>query len=327
MTLCSGCPRKCNADRQAGEGWCCSDDRIRVASVVLHRGEEPPLSGEKGIVNLFFPSCNMKCIYCQNYQISSRGYEGVLMTTDEVCDAICQLLPLSEGNLGFVSPTHFVPQMVSIVRALWSRGHHPVIVYNSNGYDLPEVIRSLEGIVDVWLPDFRYSDDRLAEELSGAPGYSAYALASLKEMVHQCGVTVQLNDRGIAQRGVIVRHLVLPGAKENSIGVLRTIAEEVSPGVSISLMSQYYPPYDNPQFSRAVSAAEGVDGAGSVTAALGRTVTVSEYQTVVDAFTSLGFTKGWLQEPDSSQHYRPDFSNENPFGCSHNTSTNRDYFS
>ncbi|MRR20720.1 radical SAM protein, partial [bacterium] len=161
------------------------DDRIHISSIVIHRGEEPPISGEKGIVNVFFPSCNMQCIYCQNWEISCRGTQGTVMSLDEVCHAIIELLPMSENNLGFVSPTHFVLQMVSIVEELRRRGHYPTIVYNTNGYDLPETIRSLEGIVDVWLPDFKYSDDRLAEELSEAPGYSKYALASLKAMVHQ----------------------------------------------------------------------------------------------------------------------------------------------
>ncbi len=157
------------------------------------------------------------------------------MTLDEVCDAIIELLPLSEGNLGFVSPSHFVPQMVSIIEELWRRGHHPTIVYNTNGYDLPETINSLEGVVDVWLPDFKYSDDTLAVELSGAPGYSAYALSALKAMLHQVGTTLQTDDRGIARRGIIIRHLVLPGLVQNSIGVLKLISEELSPNLHISL--------------------------------------------------------------------------------------------
>ena len=125
---------------------------------------------------------------------------------------------------------------------LKKRGHNPTIVYNTNGYELPETIRSLDGIVDVWLPDFKYSDDDLASELSGASEYSKYALSSLKEMVHQVGTTLHTDDRGIARRGIIIRHLVLPGFVDNSIGVLRLIAEDLSPNLHISLMSQYYPP-------------------------------------------------------------------------------------
>jgi len=314
---CSFCPRQCNADRSLAAGWCLADDRIHVASLVIHKGEEPPISGEKGIVNLFFPSCNMQCIYCQNWEISHRGTVGSLLTKEEVCDAIIDLLPLSEGNLGFVSPTHFVPQMISIVKELWQRGHHPVIVYNSNGYDLPETIRSLEGIVDVWLPDFKYSDDIAAEELSAAPGYSAFALSSLKEMVRQCGVTLQTNERSVAQRGIIVRHLVLPGAPENSIGVLKMIAGEVSVNLHMSLMSQYFPPIDQLRTANRESRKNSIlntqNSKLKTRIALSRTITRTEYEAVVEAFHSLGFTRGWLQDYESHMSFRPDFSNDNPF--------------
>ena len=288
MNTCNFCPRQCNADRALAQGWCRSDDRIHVASLVIHKGEEPPISGEKGIVNLFFPSCNMQCIYCQNYEISHRGTQGTVMTLDEVCDAIIELLPFSEGNLGFVSPSHFVPQMVTIVEELWKRGHHPTIIYNTNGYDLPETIQSLEGIVDVWLPDFKYSDDSLAAELSEAPGYSAIALAALKAMAHQVGTTLQTDDRGIARRGIIVRHLVLPGFVDNSIGVLKTIAEELSPNLHISLMSQYYPS-DNLKIENRKSQIANRKS-------LLRPITPIEYQKVLNSFHNLGFSRGWLQD-------------------------------
>ncbi|HUW93851.1 MAG TPA: radical SAM protein [Bacteroidales bacterium] len=316
MLRCNICPQQCNADRTLANGWCGSDDRIHVASLVIHKGEEPPISGEKGIVNLFFPSCNMQCIYCQNHEISQKGTQGTVMSLDEVCDAIAELLPLSEGNLGFVSPTHFVPQMVMIVKELRRRGHNPVIVYNTNGYDLPETIRSLEGIVDVWLPDFKYSDDRLAVEYSAAPGYSVYAVSALKEMVHQCGVTLHTDERGIARRGVIVRHLVLPGAVDNSLGVLKTIAEEVSPNLHISLMSQYYPPKGNfllSPFSFLLKESHDRKSHISYRKSLLRPIIRKEYETVIYTFHSLGFTHGWLQDYDSPLSYQPDFSKEDPF--------------
>jgi len=324
MDNCSLCPRQCNADRNLAEGWCGSDDRIHVASIVIHKGEEPPVSGQKGIVNLFFPSCNMQCIYCQNHEISQKGSQGTVMSLDEVCDAIAELLPHSEGNLGFVSPTHFIPQMVLIVKELRNRGLNPAIVYNSNGYDLPETIRSLEGIVDVWLPDFKYSDDNLAEDYSAAAGYTTYALAALKAMVHQCGVTLHTDVHGIAQRGVIVRHLVLPGHLENSIGVLKIIAEEVSSNLHISLMSQYYPPENNVLLSnfdfRMKGTGQNCYGQSSNrksqpanSNSLLRSITRHEYETVTDTFHSLGFTHGWLQEYNSHLSYRPDFSKREPF--------------
>ena len=271
------------------------------------------------------------------------------MTLDKICDAIIELLPLSEGNLGFVSPSHFVPQMVNIVEELRKRGHHPTIVYNTNGYDLPETIHSLEGIVDVWLPDFKYSDDNLAVELSEAPGYSTIALAALKAMVHQVGTTLQTDYRGIARRGIIIRHLVLPGFVQNSTGVLKLISEELSPNLHISLMSQYYPPNQiisppepEPAPRRRQAEREGGPsrfgtGGGLSTStrnsqianrksqitnrksqianrkSLLRTITHTEYQKVLDAFYSFGFSRGWLQDYDSHLSYRPDFSKKDPF--------------
>lgn len=318
MKPCNLCPRQCNVDRSKTPGWCKLDDRIHISSIVIHRGEEPPISGEKGIVNVFFPSCNMQCIYCQNRDISCRVTQGTVMSRDEVCDVIIDLLPLSENNLGFVSPTHCVLQMISIVEELGKRGHNPTIIYNTNGYDLPETIRSLEGMVDVWLPDFKYSDDSLAQELSQAPGYSQYALSALKAMVHQTGTTLQTDDRGIVRRGIIIRHLVLPGSIDNSIGVLKLIAENISPNLHISLMSQYYPPdkiTDNRKSKIEYLQAETSNRKSKIAdrKSLHRTITRGEYEAVLESFHALGFSRGWLQDFESHLSYRPDFSRDNPF--------------
>ena len=295
----------------------------------------------------------MQCVYCQNWEISQRGTQGTVMTLDEVCDAIIDLLPMSEGNLGFVSPTHFVTQMVSIINELKKRGHNPTIVYNTNGYELPETIRSLDGIVDVWLPDFKYSDDDLASELSDASEYSKYALSSLKEMVHQVGTTLQTDDRGIARRGIILRHLVLPGFVENSLGVLKLISENLSPNLHISLMSQYYPTQfivSPPKLGGVSRPPSGGPGGGGLSdpepqnqktkitdyripiteyhpeptalspapctlrlTSLNRPITSSEYTRVVSAFHEFGLSRGWLQDYNSHLNYRPDFSNVSPF--------------
>lgn len=290
------------------------DDKIHVSSIVLHRGEEPPISGKKGVVNVFFSSCNMQCIYCQNWEISCRGTQGRVMSLDEVCDAIISLLPQSENNLGFVSPSHFVLQMIMIVEELRKRGHLPTVIYNTNGYDLPETIRSLEGIVDVWLPDFKYSDDELATRLSQAPEYSMFAMASLKEMIHQMGTTLHTDNNGIARRGIIIRHLVLPGLVDNSFGVLQLIADNLSPNLHISLMSQYYP-CDRPSPAHPVIRGEEklqklqIENCQS----LNRPISRLEYEIVIDRFHYLGFTRGWLQEFESHQNYRPDFSKDQPF--------------
>ena len=256
----------------------------------------------------------MQCIYCQNWEISCRGTQGKVMRLDEVCDAIIGLLPDSENNLGFVSPTHFVLQMVSIVEELRKRGLFPTIVYNTNGYELPETIHSLEGIVDVWLPDFKYSDDDLAVSLSDASHYSDFALKALKEMIHQVGTTLHTDDEGIARRGIIIRHLVLPGFVENSLGVLSQISEYLSTNLHLSIMSQYYTP-DNPAFAFTGILNEDKNQESKILnhKSMHRPITRKEYETVIDRFHSLGFTRGWLQEYDSHQAYRPDFSKNHPF--------------
>ena len=269
----------------------------------------------------------MQCIYCQNADISCNDLKPKGITSyDEAADKIAGLLPLSEGNLGFVSPSHCVPQMKRIVEAVRERGFSPVVVYNSNGYDSVTTVRSLEGVVDVWLPDFKYSDDSLAARYSAASGYSTAALSALKEMVRQCGVTLHTNERGIATHGVIVRHLVLPGNITNSTGVLRLIAEEISPNIHISLMSQYYPAgkilncTNRESEIRSDESCAGAETAmqnprcrGANPEPLLRTLEKREYDSIVNAFYSFGFSHGWLQDFESQANYRPDFSKDNPF--------------
>jgi putative pyruvate formate lyase activating enzyme len=205
--------------------------------------------------------------------------------------------------------------MMSIIEELWRRGHHPTIVYNTNGYDLSETIRSLEGFVDVWLPDFKYSDDNLAVELSEASNYSSNALEVLKAMVHQVGVTLQTDDYGIARRGIIVRHLVLPGFVQNSTGVLTLISEEISLNLHISLMSQYYPPSGNLLFANSELRLNSPIRKSKIEnrKSLLHPITHIEYQKVLNAFHDLGFSHGWLQDFESHQSYRPDFTKKDPF--------------
>jgi putative pyruvate formate lyase activating enzyme len=175
-------------------------------------------------------------------------------------------------------------------------GARPVFVYNSNGYDRPEMLRLLDGRIDVYLPDFKYSDSALAKRLSGVDDYPQTAVRAIREMYRQKGSPLWVDDNGMAESGLIIRHLALPGMVQQSIDVLRTIAEEISASVYISLMSQYYPPFEIPAFPE-----------------LNRTLAAEEYQQIVDAFHELGFRKGWMQEIDSAQCYRPRFREEKPF--------------
>jgi putative pyruvate formate lyase activating enzyme len=218
------------------------------------------------------------------------------MGLDETVAAIVRLLDEGAEVVGFVSPSHMIEQMRSIIDALHERGYRPTIVMNTSAYDKSSVIASLAGVVDVYLPDFKYMDRSLALEFSGAWDYPDVALAALREMHRQKGSNLRLNKNGTAASGLIVRHLILPGHVENSKAVLRTIAAELSPSVHLSLMSQYYP---TPAVARHPW--------------LGRTITRGEYEEVVDELARLGFHRGWVQELESQETYRPDFSKPHPF--------------
>jgi putative pyruvate formate lyase activating enzyme len=296
---CGFCPRNCRVDRFLGEpGYCHSDAGFNVSSICIHKGEEPVISGKKGICNVFFSRCNMQCIFCQNYQISRNNAKVVSykLQLGEILDKIIEILDTGIESLGFVSPSHFIPQVKIIITALNQIGRKPIIVFNTNGYDNVSTIRQLEGLVDVYLPDFKYMDDHLSELYSSAPAYSFYASTAILEMYRQKGSTLITNDNGYAESGLIIRHLVLPGHVENSLSVLRFIANEISINVHISLMSQYYPNEfvrDHPQ--------------------LGRVLSEDEYSKVTREMEKLGFTKGWIQELHSADFYKPDFSNSHPF--------------
>ncbi len=295
---CACCPRECHADRFGGKlGYCRSCADFRISSICAHRGEEPVISGQHGICNIFFAHCNMQCIYCQNYQISRNDRDlSDELELSEVVGQIEGVLARGAHAVGFVSPSHFVPQMRVIINALSASEHTPIYVYNTNSYDKVETIRSLDGIIDVWLPDLKYIDSRLGQELSDTPKYGPIACAAIKEMFRQKGSAILLDDNDCIISGMIIRHLVLPGSVENSKSVLRWIAKELSPSVHVSLMSQYYP---TPR----------VSSHGRI----GRTLTVDEYNQVVDEFQRLGFYRGWVQELDSPSSYRPDFNLEHPF--------------
>ena len=210
---CALCPRECHANRlKERTGYCKSGSTFDIGSICRHMGEEPVISGTKGICNVFFTHCNIQCSYCQNYQISrnNKKVAGKEMELKEVVSAISNILDEGINLLGFVSPSHYIPQMKAIINALHEQGKHPVIVYNSNAYDKVETLKSMEGLVDVYLPDFKYSDKELSTEYSDAPDYPEIALKAIKEMVRQKGTSLRLNDEGQAESGVIIRHLATP---------------------------------------------------------------------------------------------------------------------
>ena len=299
LSDCAICPRECHANRLlAPSGWCRAGAGFSISSICIHRGEEPPISGDDGICNIFFTNCNLQCIYCQNWQISDNRREHSMndMELEDVLRQITSILDRGIKRVGFVSPSHFIPQMLRIIREIEYMGYKPVWIYNSNGYDKVETLGRLEGIIDVYLPDMKYMIPALSKAYSGASDYPEAAMSALKEMFRQKGAVLHTAADGTAESGIIIRHLVLPGETENSYEVLRFIAGELSPRIHVSLMSQYYP-----------------TPAVSCHPKLNRTVTAREYSIVTDEMDRLGLHNGWIQELESHDHYRPDFLNEHPF--------------
>ena len=299
LSQCTLCPRECGVNRFEGnKGYCRADAGMNIASICIHRGEEPAISGPSGICNIFFSGCNLHCIYCQNYDISRSGGEcrGSITDLDEALGIIEKMISDDVKAVGFVSPSHAVPQVRAIIRGLNARGLKPVTVYNTNSYDKPEVIDSLECLIDVYLPDYKYVTHALAKEYSDAPDYPDIALKALKRMYWQKGSTLPSDKAGRAENGILIRHLVLPGQAEESKKVLRSIADELSAGMHLSLMSQYHP---TPHVSSHHD--------------LGRILYKSEYDSVVETMEDLGFRKGWVQDMESYRNYHPDFRKEHPF--------------
>ena len=296
---CRLCPRECGADRNAGQlGYCGSGPGYNIGSVCIHQGEEPPISGNNGICNIFFTGCNLQCLFCQNYQITRRKVriEDNKYTLEKLTDIIISYIKQGIEAVGFVSPTHYSPHVKAIINRLNKLGYSPVIVYNTSGYEKVEMLKSFEGLIDVYLPDFKYFNPYISERFSDSRDYPEMVKKAIAEMYRQKGSTLVLNDKGKALTGMIIRHLVLPGQAQDSISILKWIAAELSSSVSISLMSQYYPTacvVNHP--------------------VLGKRITTEEYQEVLEAMEDLGFFKGWIQQYDSADNYIPDFTFDHPF--------------
>lgn len=299
LNNCKLCPRQCGADRDAGKtGFCNSTTLPAVSSICAHKGEEPVLCGDKGVCNLFFAHCNMQCVYCQNFDISRNNTTLCRYNTiSAIADRIAEVLATTENVLGFVSPSHQTHCIPTILDELHRRGLYPTTIYNTNAYDSVETLRLLEPYIDIYLPDFKYSDNRLAERYSRTPDYFERASQALLEMYRQKGSTLITDDRDVAASGLIIRHLVLPGCAENSKNALRWIAENLSTNVHLSLMAQYYPP-------------KGVD---NLPDKLDGFLSGNEYDDVRAYAQNLGFHRGWEQELSQKVVYRPHFENNDSF--------------
>ncbi|MBR3971677.1 MAG: radical SAM protein [Ruminococcus sp.] len=277
--ICKLCPHKCAAYKNTNTigGKCGVSANIKVARIAPHFWEEPCISGEKGSGAVFFSGCTMKCIYCQNSEISA-DLQGVEISPEILADEYRKLEELGVHNIDLISATQFLPE---ILKSFEIYKPHIPIVYNCGGYERTETLRALEGIVDIYLPDFKYSDNNLAKEYSGAEDYPQVALEALKEMFRQTG-RLTVNDDGIAEKGVLVRHLVLPNHTKNSIGVLNILKENFGDNLTLSLMGQYTP------HGRALNHPK-----------LNRKITKREYQKVLDHLIDLDID-GFAQELQSA---------------------------
>ncbi|MFH0762575.1 MAG: radical SAM protein [Candidatus Omnitrophota bacterium] len=278
LEACSICPRKCGVNRLKGEkGFCKTGLKPYVYSFMAHHGEEPPISGKKGSGTIFFSNCNMSCLYCQNYEFSQRG-QGREVDFQELSSMMLELQKAGCHNLNLVTPTHIMPQILAALKIAVSGGLKIPVVYNTGGYELPQVIKMLEGIVDVYLADMRYADEDAATKYSSAPDYPGYNRESVKEMYRQVG-TAEIEESGIIKRGLVIRHLVLPHQVSGVDKIMRFIKEEISQDTYISLMSQYLPYYKASAFKD-----------------ISRRITKDEYEEAKSSLQKYGLHNGWIQE-------------------------------
>jgi len=338
LNRCECCPRRCGADRLAGKtGFCKVGGDILLSHAGLHFGEEPPISGTRGSGTIFFAGCNLRCAFCQNWQISqefnpprpalrsghpaqggdflstagmsavenSPPLEGCpqggvgckILTATELADEMLRLQSEGAHNINFVSPSHMVFQMADTIQTARQKGLTVPVVYNSNGYDSVEALRQIRGLVDIYLPDIKYMDNAPGWKFSAADDYADVIPGVLREMLNQVGL-LELDGDGVAKRGLLARHLVLPGQPENSKACLKFLAE-LSPEMSVSIMSQYSPQY------KACGIPE-----------LNRTLTAEEYDEITDYALELGLENAFIQTLESQETYLPDFNRAAPFSGS-----------
>jgi len=301
---CTVCPHDCGNNRIENQLARCFSGRLPiVSSYTAHFGEEPPLSGTRGAGNIFFGNCNLRCVYCQNYQISQAHKEQIKneVTHERLAEMMLELQARGCHNINFVSPTHFAPQMARAILIAAEKGLRLPIVYNTNAYDSVEVLRLLDGTVDVYLPDLKYAEDEAGFLYSKVRSYASVSRAAIAEMYRQMGDQLVYSEDGLVKRGLVIRLLVLPHDIGGLRDSLRWIRDELSPRIAVSLMAQYYP--------------TNVAGTNQRYVLLSRRISESEWLRAASALDEFGIEQGWMQEYDGAAfYYRPDFSDrETPF--------------
>lgn len=290
---CILCPRECHVNRIEGRtGFCRMTDELVVARAALHYWEEPCISGDKGSGTVFFSGCSLGCVYCQNMNIA-RGLAGKKITTERLAEIFLELEGKGAENINLITPTHYVPQIIGAIHAARSRGMSLPIVYNTSGYEKKETLKFLDGMVDIYLPDLKYMDREPAMRYSGCNDYFIYAAEALAEMVRQVGTAV-FDGNQIMKKGIIVRHLALPGYLDDSKNIIRYLYETYGDKIYISIMNQYTP-------MRAVEEYPEIN----------RRITSEEYEELVDYAIELGVNNGFIQEGETAtESFIPEFNNE-----------------
>ncbi len=300
LVNCTSCPRDCKVDRINGEyGICTSGHLPIVSSYTPHFGEEPVLSGTNGAGNIFFGNCNLKCIYCQNFEISQNPIieKQKEVSHNRLAEIMMELQNKACHNIGLVSPTHFSATILKSIFLAAQQGLNLPIIYNTNGYDSVEMLKLYDGVVDIYLPDFKYGNSEYAKTYSLVDNYFEKTKEALREMFRQVGDELIYNG-DVVVRGMIIRHLILPNDLSDTEKVFKFIAEELSPKIHISLMSQYYPA--NKAYKDIL---------------LDRALRIPEYEKAIDLLDKYGLHNGWIQEMESANNYKPHFNEDrlNPF--------------
>jgi putative pyruvate formate lyase activating enzyme len=300
LGACTVCPHDCGNNRLNNEiARCYSGLLPIVSSATVHFGEEPALVGTRGVGNIFFGNCNLRCVYCQNYLISQNYLEERKneVTLERLAEMMLELQGKGVHSIGFVSPSHFVPQIVAAVEIAARSGLRVPLIYNTNAYDALPLLRLLEGIIDIYLPDLKYADEDLAYQYSKIRRYPDVARMAIREMHRQVGGELAYDGEGLVRKGLIIRHLVLPNDLAGSRTVLRWIRDELGPHTTLSVMAQYFPTH------RALTMP-----------LVDRRIRESEYLRVLGELEALGMDHGWIQDYEASEYYRPEFEDRNrPF--------------
>ncbi len=290
---CNFCPRQCNIDRTKNVGYCKSPDEIRIARVGLHEWEEPCLSYGKGSGTIFFSGCNLRCVYCQNNEISSYLH-GTQISVDTLCDEMLKLQDMGASNINFVTPTHYADKIVTALEKVRDRLNIPT-VYNCGGYESIETLKMLDGYIDIYLPDLKYYSTEVSKKYSGCGDYFDVAVKAIAEMIRQTGKP-NFDDNGHMIKGTLVRHLVLPSLYKDSIDAFSNLVNIVNPkDVAVSIMCQYFPTHLAENYPE-----------------INRKTTTLEYMKVVDFVRTLGFETGFMQDKTSAKkEYVPKFDYRN----------------